>query len=146
MKKPIFLSLLMLFLILMVGCSNNLDGDNAKSDSNTDDFVFTAQIIKLDIGEYAVCYIVSKEDIGYGEEETLISLNLPKDQIYDKEDKKCEIEDLKEGNLLEITSDGTFLESYPLQIGTVKRVKVIKDGSPKDIEQYNDLVSQFYTE
>lgn len=144
MKKSIFLSSLILFLFLIVGCSNNLDGDNTKSDS--DDFVFTAQIIKLDIGEYAVCYIISKEDIGYGEEETLISLNLPKDQIYNKEDKKSKIEDLKEGNLLEITSDGTFLESYPLQIKTVKKIKVKEEGSSKEIEQYNDLVSQFYTE
>ena len=144
MKKSIFLSSLILFLFLIVGCSNNVDGDNTKSDS--DDFVFTAQIIKLDIGEYAVCYIISKEDIGYGEEETLISLNLPKDQIYKKEDKKSKIEDLKEGNLLEITSDGTFLESYPLQIKTVKKIKVKEEGSSKEIEQYNDLVSQFYTE
>ena len=41
------------------------------------------------------------------------------------------------------TTIGAFLESYPLQIGTVYKVKIVDKGSVKDIEQYEEEVSKY---
>ncbi|ROR29104.1 hypothetical protein EDD66_10339 [Mobilisporobacter senegalensis] len=141
MKKMALIILSFIICVIVIGCSKK-DADTEQN-NDMEQLVFQAQIVNLSTGDNPSCLVVAKEDIGYGDNPTLISLNIPEDQLFNMDDNTIAMKDLEPGNILEITSDGAFLESYPLQIGTVYKVKIVDKGSVKDIEQYEEEVSKY---
>ena len=141
MKKLILYGFIVITLLLTVGCTKTEKPDDSNDDM--EQITFQALIIDVNSEGATSVLVVSQEDIGYGEEPTLINLSLPEGKLYDEDGNTIDSEELVQGNLIEITSDGAFLESYPLQLGTVYQVKVIENGSAEEIEKYREQFKEY---
>ena len=54
--------------------------------------------------------------------------------------------DLGAGDVVDITGNGSMLESYPGQYPGVTEITVVSDGTEEDAQQYQDLIDGIYTE
>lgn len=137
MKKLTLYVFIITTLLITIGCTK-VEKPDDDINNEVKQIAFQALIIDAKTSESTSILVVSQENIGYGEEPTLISFSVPEGKLYDEEDNLIDREELVQGYLIEITSDGVFLESYPLQLGTVYQVKVIGNGSSEEIEKYRE--------
>lgn len=102
-------------------------------------------------GEESVCtamYVPFGES-GYimvdQEDGAPFTIHVPED-IFGLEGESIAFEDLRAGNLVEITGDGAMAMSYPGQYFGVTKLRVVSEGKPEDINRYKEIVDSIYTE
>lgn len=76
---------------------------------------------------------------------SVFTIHVPED-IFGLEGESIAFEDLKAGNLVEITGDGAMAESYPGQYFGVTKLRVVEEGKPEDADQYKEIVDFIYIE
>ncbi|MDO4273815.1 MAG: hypothetical protein Q4D16_09100 [Eubacteriales bacterium] len=90
------------------------------------------------VGENSYVFVDTEND-------TPFTVHFP-DELYDIKGKKISEDDLKSGNIVKIYGDGIMLESYPGQYPGVTEIRVTKEGSPDDADQYQNIVDSIYQE
>lgn len=66
-------------------------------------------------------------------------------EYLDVEGNSITENNLVAGNIVEITSAGIMLESYPGQLAGVTKVKITEIGSPEDVSQYQEIIDELTT-
>lgn len=131
MKKAISFSLMLLISIgiffSLAGCSNAEAAPEKK---------LTAMYVTFGKGNYIM---VNQEN------RNPFTVTMP-EKIYNVSGEQITAESLQNGNILEITSDGMVLETYPEQYPSVTEIRVIDEGNPQNAEQYQDIIDMVYTE
>lgn len=64
-------------------------------------------------------------------------------QYFDIDGNVIHIENLNDGDTVEIISSGLMLESYPGQLAGTTQVKVIKNGTQEDLTPYQKIIEEF---
>lgn len=77
--------------------------------------------------------------------EMAFTVTMPQ-QLYGVSGERIEPQQLKKGNILEITGDGCMLESYPGQYPGVHSIRVLQQGKPEDADIYQQLVDSIWQE
>ena len=68
---------------------------------------------------------------------------IPEGELYDEEGKKISPEDLKNGDVLEITGNGMIAESYPAQYHGIYKMLRIEKENKEYADKYGELLEQF---
>lgn len=128
MKKAVgfFISIGILFFLL-AGCSNKEATPGKKC---------TAMYVTFGKDNYVM---VNQEN------RTPFTVSMP-EKIYNISGEQITAENLQNGNLLEITSDGMVMETYPEQYPGVTEIRVIDEGNPQNTKQYQDIIDMIYVE
>lgn len=68
---------------------------------------------------------------------------IPEGELYNEEGKKISAEDLKNGDVLEITGNGIIAESYPAQYHGVFKMQRTEKENKEYVDKYQSLLEQF---
>ncbi len=79
------------------------------------------------------------------ENRNAFTINMP-EKIFNISGEQITAESLQNGNILEITSDGLVMETYPEQYPGVTEIHVIDEGDPQNAKQYQDIIDTVYVE
>ena len=61
-------------------------------------------------------------------ETDIYRINTGNTEILDKDGKRTDIRALKNGMLIDIFYDGTIMESFPMQLGNIKSIRITEEG------------------
>lgn len=124
--------------------NNNSSNDNSTQDNSSQN---EGSGETADAPPITAMYVPITEDIYLfiGEESGVFTIHFP-EEIYDIHGKKITKEQLAKGNIVKIYGNGIMAESYPGQYNGVTKLEVIEEGTPSDVDQYADIVDQFYQE
>lgn len=109
---------------------------NRSVDTATDGTVSTALVAEVDGG---ILFI------GQDSGEPYVP-TLPEGQIFDVDGEQIDEGDLRVGNVVRVTGNGVMLESYPGQYPGITKVEVIDEGSPENLEPYEELLAELVSE
>lgn len=73
----------------------------------------------------------------------IFTVTMP-EKIYSYTGERISADQLKRGNILEITGNGEWLLSDPAQYPGVTKIRVIEEGTPQDADQYQNIVDKLY--
>lgn len=142
MKKRIIIAVGVTALSLMSafgGCQSDKRTDASKrqktqEEQSASEHITTAVYLLEDDGNEMFVQL---------EPEMLFSGTIPEDEIYDENGSKISREDLKNGDVLEITGNGIIAESYPAQYHGIYKMRRIEKENAEYIEKYQGLLEQF---
>lgn len=150
------IALLIIFLIVLSGCSkvdngnesnpsdgqdsNVLIGDNSSNNINEiTEVEFKAEVIE--VGD-SLLITPDKDSTEYKSSDKM-SVSLVDTKILNKDGSEIALKDLKPGDIIEITYNGVILESYPAQI-TASAIEVVDHNIL--IDGYLALIDDIYQE
>ena len=108
------------------------DGENQGAES----FVTRAMVLRDPSGGL---YFVGTDNGSF------FTASIP-DKITGTDGSQITEADLGAGDVVDITGNGSMLESYPGQYPGVTEITVVSDGTEEDAQQYQDLIDGIYTE
>ena len=133
--EKLFCRLFVLLLAAMLP-SAILSGCSGSRDNNTsDENDIVALYIPLDSDHLMIDESNS----------TVFRVSFP-GEIYDINGNKITQEELKAGNRIRISGNGQMLESYPGQYPGVSRLEVVEEGSPDDIDAYQEVIDTVHSD
>lgn len=130
-------AILMIIVILMSGCSTKDANADNSGGIRSSMITFDAEIISVNNS----LLIIPDKNSNEFKSSDKISVNIQNAKIKNIKNKKMKKSDLRRGETVRITYNGTILESYPAQI-TADSIQVIKDN--KLIEGYLALIDDIY--
>lgn len=134
MKKLAYNLLIMLMILALAGCaeSPNRPGTGVGEPETPveTNVIYTGKIARIIDDTLLIAGAKEKADTV-----ELFSLPLKGLKLLDAKNKSLEPSDIKAGMLVEIEYDGVVLESYPMQFGNAKSLKVM--------ENEGDLIGMF---
>lgn len=152
------ISVTMLFVFLFIGCGIKNDttdngnkanngnvtddadtpnnGDTSEDDSN---IIFKAEVIET--GNSLL--ITPDQESNEYKSSDKISVSLNDAKLMNQEDKEISKEDIKVGDIIEVTYNGVIMESYPAQI-TASSIKVVDHNIV--IDGYLAIIDDLYQE
>ncbi len=131
--KKLLLLLVFVMIFSLVACSKDAPDENAINDYiNATEYedhgaraTFTAVI--LETGSHSIL-VAPDEGTAVARSGDKASVSVPASvEITGADGESIHREDLKEGDHISITFDGTVMESYPLQISRIFKIKVLAD-------------------
>lgn len=130
-RKSLIFTFFLAVLIIAASCSADGIGAQALPKSEAVLIATIARVNEKDI------FVAGEEAYG------LYFVALPDDAIYDAMSNKVDLSALKAGQKVEIGYDGGIMESYPMQIGSVKYIKIVEEGNDL-IGLYLDIFSALW--
>lgn len=122
--------------------ANTMKDKDESSDINNNSEEPNDTQIPEQVASEAIFTIVGDWNLFFGETGpfTLVGEEI---KYFDIDGNSIHIEDLNNGDTVEIMSSGMMMQSYPGQLAGVTEVKVIKNGSSEDLAPYQEIIDEF---
>lgn len=137
MKRINIMLLILIVMLSVVSCSRPFE---PQIEDNSNDFKVTlyAKIINIDDTSLLVANMV--KDAAPAD---IYQVNIGNADIKAADGSAAAIADLKRGMLIDIVFDGTIMESFPMQLGTIRNISIKSQG--EDIAGlYKKVIDDLY--